>query len=118
MIQRLYINNHNKNQWFILLILPLLILFFIASIYFIKSYIAPPLVGTWISTETAEVVTFKKDGSIDIGQASDVATYKIVKPNLMEYTIDNKVFIMTYSIEGRILNWGIEGTNLEVFNRR
>lgn len=113
-----YISQRNRRKRLIFLILPLSLIFFIVSVYFIKSYSTPPLVGKWVSAETAEVITFKEDGSIDIGEASNVATYKIIKPNLMEYTIDNKVFIMTYSIEGRVLNWGIEGTELEVFNRR
>lgn len=118
MTYKYYLSQRNRRKRLILFIFPLSLIVFIASVYFIKSYTTPTLVGKWVSAETAEVVTFKKDGSIDIGEASNVATYKIIKPNLMEYTIENKVFIMTYSIEGRVLNWGIEGTELEVFNRR
>ncbi len=100
------------------LLLLLSVIFLITSVCVLKNYISPPLTGKWISSETGEIVTFKKDGSIDVGEQSNVATYKIIEPNLMEYTIDDKVFIMTYSIEGRVLNWGIKGNESEVFHRR
>lgn len=89
----------------------------VGSLYGVERYNNPPLEGEWQSVETGEVVKFAKDGLVIIEENGYTPKYSIISPNKMAYTIDDKDFTMQYFIEGRTLKWGIEGQELEEFER-
>lgn len=90
----------------------------ICTLYGYERYSNPQLQGKWQSQETNEVVTFTKDGKVILEGDGAAATYEMIAPGKMLYTIDHKDFHMTYALEGRQLSWGIEGGSLEIFVRK
>ena len=45
-------------------------------------------------------------------------TFVLLAPNRLSYTIDDKVFEMYYTLEGRTLKWGMSEDVCEVFKRK
>lgn len=90
----------------------------IGTLYGYQRYSNPPLYGKWVSKETGETVTFNRNGTVDVEDPTQQPIFELVAPSKMIYTIDKKVFEMSYELEGRQLTWGVEGENLEFFKRK
>ncbi len=73
------------------------------------------LTSTWQSTQTNQILTFKKDGTVDLVGNVPNGVYTIIKPNQMEYTVDGKTFVMSYEIKDGMLYWGLNKDKLESF---
>ena len=80
-------------------------------------YTYPPLIGKWVSQETGKTVYFTDKGTVKVDK-QEQGVYTIDSPNLMKYDIDGYTFDMIYEIDGRVLTWGEEGEELEVFERK
>lgn len=87
-------------------------------LYTIEQYNEPKLVGTWISKETGEEVTFNSDGTMTLNEVIESPTYQILSPSKMLYNIEEKQFEMYYNLDGRILSWGLNENNIENFDRK
>lgn len=96
------------------LMLILLVMSFI-SLYSLKNYENPPLVGKWTSLETGEEISFTDNGIVKFKSTAKTGTYTLISASKMEYTIDNKTFVMYYHLEGRNLSWGVDNESLEQF---
>ncbi len=82
------------------------------------SYETPPLNGKWKSQETGKVLTFTDTGEVLKEDATLLGNYRILSPGEMEYTLNDKTFRMSYSLEGRQLQWGEKGQPYETFIRK
>lgn len=80
-------------------------------------YTSPQLVGKWVSKETGKIVNFTKTGIVKVDNKKE-GKYKIYSSNQMDYEINNYLFKMNYEINGRVLSWGIDGEELEQFERK
>lgn len=89
----------------------------VGILYGVEKFNNPSLVGKWKSVDTGEMITFSTNGEVIIEEDTYIPKYKVIGPNKMEYTVDEKDFVMEYFIEGRTLKWGIEGNELEEFKR-
>lgn len=103
-----------KNLIFIVTLVMLLLICFL-SFSSLKNYNNPTLVGKWKSLETREEVFFTDNGLVTFKNTSKTGKYTILSPTKMEYTIDNKTFIMYYVLDGRNLSWGVDEDKLELF---
>ena len=93
----------------------------LSSLFLIRqigAYQNPDLMGEWISKETGRCVTFLENGQVLLEDKNYIPTYVITKPNEMIYTIEDKTFLMEYSLEKRELSWGIKGQDRELFQRK
>jgi hypothetical protein len=93
----------------------MLLLISFLSISSLKSYNKPTLIGKWKSLETGEEVFFTENGEVTFTNTSKSGRYTILSSSKMEYTIDNKTFIMYYVLDGRNLSWGLDEEKLEIF---
>lgn len=89
-----------------------------ATLYGIHTYNTPGLFGRWQSEETQKIVEFKKDGRVILKESTVKPTFVLLAPNRLSYTIDDKVFEMYYTLEGRTLKWGMSEDVCEVFKRK
>ncbi len=101
----------------ILIITGLLTISFLC-LAFLKQKEAISLVGTWASEETGVVLTFTKDGKVTFKNDLPEGIYRIISPNIIEYTIENMSFQMIYTIEDGKLHWGVDEEHLETFSAR
>lgn len=108
------------NYKFFIFIIALIMLLFICFVSFssLKNYNSPTLIGKWESLETGEEVSFSNNRLVTFKNTSKTGQYTILSPTKMEYTIDNKTFIMYYALDGRNLSWGIDENKLELFIKR
>lgn len=90
----------------------------VGALYGTEHYNNPALYGKWQSIETGDVVEFRKNGTVVVDETKDNPEYEILSPNRMQYTVNDKDFVMQYNLEGRVLKWGIEGQELEEFTRK
>ncbi len=112
----LRLKRHFKAFIFIFLLLMLLGISFLSFSSY-KKYSTPTLIGAWRSKETGEQIIFTEDGLVKFNNTAKTGSYIILSATKMEYTIDNKTFVMHYYIEGRELFWGIDDDSLENFSR-
>ncbi|WP_069997702.1 hypothetical protein [Cellulosilyticum sp. I15G10I2] len=112
----LYLKSISKKNIFIVLLLILLGCSFL-SLSAYRNYNTPTLIGKWKSHETNQVITFTEEGLVTFDNTNKTGVYTILSPSKMEYTIDNKTFIMYYYLEGRNLSWGINNDTLEHFSK-
>ncbi|MDF2877277.1 MAG: hypothetical protein K0S30_373 [Clostridia bacterium] len=101
-----------------LVLLSMIVILFVISfisLYSLKNYKNPPLVGKWTSLETGEEISFTTSGLVKFKNTSKTGTYTLISTSKMEYTIDNKTFVMYYYLEGRSLSWGVDNDSLEKF---
>ncbi|OOB77688.1 MAG: hypothetical protein BEN19_01435 [Epulopiscium sp. Nuni2H_MBin003] len=92
-----------------------ILLFF--SGYYLYNYFNPTIYGAWRSTSTDQIVEFRRNGEVIIGNTDYIAYIEVISPTKMRYIVDNKTFEMYYQIEGRKLYWGLDIDDLEEFNR-
>ena len=81
-------------------------------------YMHPSLYGTWISEETNQSITFKKDGTVHLEEDTHTPVFELISDSRMYYTIDGKSFEMLYTINGRLLDWGTDKAYMERFRRK
>lgn len=77
----------------------------------------PVLQRKWQSEETGVCLTFHSDGVVTFDAPLPSDTYYIVSPDTMEYTINNRTFLMTYHIKDKKLYWGLNEETLECFKK-
>ncbi len=107
----------SKKIIFIAVLLIILVVSFLSFSAF-KSYSIPTLIGKWKSLETGQEISFTEDGLVTFKDTTKVGTYTILSSSKMEYTIDNKTFIMYYYLEEKHLSWGIDEKDLELFTKK
>ena len=102
------------------LFLCIVMLFFIcsATLLGVHTYNTPDIYGKWQSEETKKIIEFKQDGTVILKTANEVGEFELLTPNKLSYTIQDKLFIMYYILEGRTLKWGFSKENVEVFKRK
>lgn len=118
----IYIRSHRSNHSKlkrILLIMSIILFLFIAFgiLYWAYKNQAPSLTHKWQSDETGVILTFTEEGTVTFENGLPNGTYHIMSPNTMEYTIDNKTFLMFYRIDEKKLYWGVNEEALESFSR-
>lgn len=118
----IYLRSHrskHSNVKRILLIISIILFLFIAFgiLYWTYKNQAPSLTHKWQSDETGVILTFTEEGTVTFENELPNGTYHIMSPNTMEYTIDNKTFLMFYRIDEKKLYWGVNEEALESFSR-
>lgn len=87
------------------------------ALFFMYKNEEPVLTHSWQSDETGVVLTFTEEGTVIFKDNLPSGIYHIVSPNSMEYTVDQKTFLMCYRIENKKLYWGMDESSLESFSR-
>lgn len=118
----IYLQPHNSkktNVRYLILILLMLLFLIVAFgiLYWTNKNEAPSLTHKWQSDETGVILTFTNEGTVTFENNLPNGSYHIMSPNTMEYTIDNKTFLMFYRVEKDKLYWGINEEALESFSR-
>ncbi len=98
-----------------LILISCFLIFSVLIINIFSSTHRDSIIGRWESEKTGNVVNFKPNGEVKLTAPFITATYHIITPNLLEYTVSDMSFEMIYRIQDNKLYWGIDESNLEVF---
>lgn len=108
---------YKKNPCPIILLIMMIGVMIWVGTRFFNYYTYPPLTGRWVSKLTGKTIYFTEKGTVEVDNKEQGA-YTIYPPNRMKYEIDGYTFDMLYEIDGRVLTWGEEGEESEVFERK
>lgn len=120
MSKPIYLKTTNKRKTKIMILVGSGLLFIVlafGALFFVYKNEEPVLTHSWQSDETGVVLTFTEEGTVTFKDNLPSGVYHIVSPNSMEYTVDQKTFLMCYRIENKKLYWGMDESSLESFSR-
>jgi len=122
MSKPIYLQSHNSKKsnarrFILVFCVVLFMIIAFGILYWTYKNQAPSLTHKWQSDETGVILTFTNEGTVTFENDLPNGSYHIMSPNTMEYTIDNKTFLMFYRIEKDKLYWGVNEDALESFSR-